>query len=176
MNEEFAPHPAIDLTSQDNVFLALEELGIAHMQHHWILKNAPDHEDAAAVAEQAKEFLEDITVLFAGGAGPERVVPNGWAGMRMGGHLRRAMPSVLTEYLTAAGDERGLESVPDEEIIRTALEAYLVSLEKVSAEDAACAARGAKLPPKDYIDFMAAWSGVFSGVADTLKLDPRFAP
>ena len=52
MTEEFAPHPAIDLMNQDNVFLALEELGIAHMQHCWILANAPEHEDAAAVAEK----------------------------------------------------------------------------------------------------------------------------
>lgn len=175
MTEEFAPHPAIDLMNQDNVFLALEELGIAHMQHCWILANAPEHEDAAAVAEQASEFLEDLTSLFVGEAGPDRVVTNGWAGLKMGGHLRRTMPTVLAARLPEAFAGQALESVPDAVIIRTALEAYLSSLEKVSTEDAAHAARGAKLPAKDYVDFMVAWSGVFSGKADALKLDPRFA-
>lgn len=174
-NEEFAPHPAIDLTSQDAVFLALEELGIAHMQHAWMAKNAPEHEDAEAVAEQAGEFFEDLSGLFSGEAGPDRVIPNGWAGMRMGEHLRRSIPSLLKQAAADAGETKPVEQLSDAAVIRLALGLYLASLEKVSALDAAFSAKGQKLPPKLYIDFMAAWSGLFCGKNDVLQLDERFA-
>lgn len=173
--QEFAPHPAVDLTNQDAVFLALEELAIAHMQHTWIQKNAPEHEDAAAVAEQAREFQEDLTAIFSGAVGEDRVVANGWAGMRLGAHLRRSVPALLEKTARAAGDERELEQIPDADLIGFALEAFLAGVDKVSALDAAYAAKGQKLPPKLYIDFMIAWSGLFSGAKSVLELDEKFA-
>ena len=76
---EFAPHAAIDLRDQNSMFLALEELGIACMQDAWIRSNDPGHKDAAAVHEQAEEFLADILMLLSTGGDESRIVQNGWA-------------------------------------------------------------------------------------------------
>lgn len=157
---EFKPHDAIDLTNQDNVFLALEELGIAHMQHVWVRENAPEHEDAAAVEAQAHEFREDLEGLFLGAGGPERVVPNGWAGTRLANHLR-----------TALADRLGFKALRDDRtVVGAALEAYLSDIEALTRLDAVKKAEGGKLDPRLYINFMAAWSGVFCGSADALSL------
>ena len=85
---EFAPHAAIDLRDQNSMFLALEELGIACMQDAWIRSNDPGHKDAAAVHEQAEEFLADILMLLSTGGDESRIVQNGWAGAELAKHLR----------------------------------------------------------------------------------------
>ena len=74
---EFAPHAAIDLRDQNSMFLALEELGIACMQDAWIRSNDPGHKDAAAVHEQAEEFLADILMLLSTGGDESRIVLGG---------------------------------------------------------------------------------------------------
>ena len=94
-----------------------------------------------------RSFFEDLTRrFFVGEAGPDRVVPNGWAGLKMAATCAARCRRLLAARLPEAFAGQALESVPDAVIIRTALEAYLSSLEKVSTEDAAHAARGAKLP------------------------------
>lgn len=154
-----APPTIIDLENQDNVFLVLEELGIAHMQSMWIRRHAPEHEDAQAVHEQAAEFLEDLIGIFLGQAGADRVKPNTWAGARLASHLAMAL---------------GLNAANDEAAIREALDRYLDDLNLLTAYEASEKAAGRTLPAKDYIDFMAGWSALFSGKANRLLLPMAF--
>ena len=126
---EFAPHAAIDLRDQNSMFLALEELGIACMQDAWIRSNQPDHKDAAAVREQAEEFMNDLQMLLSTGGDASRIIQNGWAGSELAGHLRASLrQSLLPKMMTAqglAGDAGGLS---DEAVIRLALSCYLKDL------------------------------------------------
>ncbi len=161
---EFKPHEAVDLTDQSTMFLVLEELGIAHMQDVWIKANDPANADAAQVAEQAQEFFADLCGILSGHAGPERVVPNGWAGAKLAAHLRQSAPQEAGAALS------------DEETVAQALRAYLASLDKLTAREASEKAAGRELSPKDYIDLMAAWSGLFCGLKSELKLDAAYLP
>ena len=173
-NPEFAPHVAIDLCDQNSMFLALEELGIAHMQNVWIRENDPQHKDAAAVSEQAQEFFADMLGILTTGADASRVVQNGWAGAELAAHLRTALASELRRALDKAGRSEAVETLNDAETIRLALEGYLRDVELLTARDTMEKMRGRKVPPKEYIDFMIAWSGVFSGQKTTLDLPMSF--
>lgn len=164
LDPEFKPHDAVDLTDQSTMFLVLEELGIAHMQDAWLQANDPANADAAQVAEQAREFFADLCGILCGRAGPERVVANGWAGAKLAAHLRASAPAVT-----------GAEA-SDEEAVANALRAYLASLDKLTAREAAEKAAGRELSPKDYIDLMAAWSGLFCGLKSELQLDAAYLP
>ena len=84
---EFRPHDPIDVTDQNTIFLVLEELGIAHMQHAWLSAHSPEHEDAEQVANQAKEFFLDSCAILGGHVGPDRVKPNDWAGAALANFL-----------------------------------------------------------------------------------------
>lgn len=171
---EFAPHDAIDLRDQNNVFLALEELGIAHMQHVWVRENDPRHKDAAVVAEQAEEFLADMTGLLLKGDDPARVVQNGWAGAAVAAHLRKAIASELRRKLEKTGREDAVETLSDEDTVRFSLLCYLDDVECLTARDTMEKMMGRKVPPQEYIDFMIGWSGVFCGRKDTLELPTAF--
>ena len=124
-NTEFKPHDAVDLTNQDTVFLVLEELGIAHMQHVWLKTNAPDHEDAKAVEAQAEEFFEDLCAILAGRADPSRVVANGWAGAALAAHLRRALKTEIEAKLALWANGRTVDAIDDDTTIVLALRCYL---------------------------------------------------
>ena len=171
---EFAPHDAIDLRDQNNVFLALEELGIAHMQHVWVRENDPQHKDAAVVAEQAEEFLADMTGLLLKGDDPARLVQNGWAGAAVATHLRKAIASELRRKLEKTGREDAVETLSDEDTVRLSLLCYLDDVERLTARDTMEKMMGRKVPPQEYIDFMIGWSGVFCGRKDTLELPTAF--
>ena len=158
---EFAPHAAIDLRDQNSMFLALEELGIACMQDAWIRSNDPGHKDAAAVHEQAEEFLADILMLLSTGGDESRIVQNGWAGAELAKHLRASLRQELAAETAAQGLEGGTDAMSDEVVIRLALSCYLKML-------------GRKIEPKEYIDFMIGWSGVFSGAKPSLELPMAF--
>ena len=171
---EFVPHAAIDLRDQNSMFLALEELGIAHMQDAWIRNNEPDHKDAAAVHEQAEEFLNDIAMLLSTGGDESRIVQNGWAGVELAKHLRASIKQELAAEAAAQGIEAGADEQSDEAVIRLALSCYLKDLEILTARDAHEKMMGRKVEPKEYIDFMIGWSGIFSGVKPSLELPMAF--
>ena len=173
-NTEFKPHDAVDLTNQDTVFLVLEELGIAHMQHVWLKTNAPDHEDAKAVEAQAEEFFEDPCAILAGRADPSRVVANGWAGAALAAHLRRALKTEIEAKLALWANGRTVDAIDDDTTIVLALRCYLECIEKLTALDAAEKAAGRKLPAEDYIRVMAGWSGVFSGKNEALEIPDAY--
>ena len=158
---EFAPHAAIDLRDQNSMFLALEELGIACMQDAWIRSNDPGHKDAAAVHEQAEEFLADILMLLSTGA-------------ELAKHLRASLRQELAAETAAQGLEGGTDAMSDEAVIRLALSCYLKDLELLTARDAHEKMLGRKIEPKEYIDFMIGWSGVFSGAKPSLELPMAF--
>ena len=143
---EFAPHAAIDLRDQNSMFLALEELGIACMQDAWIRSNDPGHKDAAA----------------------------GWAGAELAKHLRASLRQELAAETAAQGLEGGTDAMSDEVVIRLALSCYLKDLELLTARDAHEKMLGRKIEPKEYIDFMIGWSGVFSGAKPSLELPMAF--
>lgn len=171
---EFAPHVAIDLRDQNSMFLALEELGIAHMQDAWIRANDPTHKDAAAVHEQAEEFLTDILMLLTTGGDETRIVQNGWAGAALAAHLREALKLELRAALDAVGRTDDVATLADDETVRLAIGAYLKDLELMTARDNHEKMMGRKIAPKEYIDFMIGWSGVFCGVKTTLELPMGF--
>lgn len=171
---EFAPHAAIDLRDQNSMFLALEELGIACMQDAWIRSNDPGHKDAAAVHEQAEEFLVDILMLLSTGGDESRIVQNGWAGAELAKHLRASLRQELAAETAAQGLEGGTDAMSDEAVIRLALSCYLKDLELLTARDAHEKMLGRKIEPKEYIDFMIGWSGVFSGAKPSLELPMAF--
>ena len=173
-NTEFKPHDAVDLTNQDTVFLVLEELGIAHMQHVWLKTNAPEHEDAKAVEAQAEEFFEDLCAILAGRADPSRVVANGWAGASLAAHLRRALKKEIEAKRALWANGRTVDAIDDDTTIVLALRCYLECVEKLTALDAAEKAAGRKLPAEDYIQVMAGWSGVFSGKHETLEIPDAY--
>lgn len=168
---EFKPHDPIDVTDQNTVFLVLEELGIAHMQHAWLSTHSPDHEDAEQVAGQAREFFLDCCAILGGHVGVERVKPNDWAGAKLAAHLRASIPELIAKFAEKPAAEAG-----DEETIACALAAYMKSLDKLSAKQAEEAAAGREFGPKHYIDLMAEWSGLFCGLKDKLSLDDAFLP
>ena len=153
-NQEFAPALQPDFTNQDHVFIVLEELGIAYMQNAWIERNSPDHADAKAVKAQSEEFREDVVSLLTGKAEKSRFVDNGWAGAKLAAHLRKVSA--------------------DEEVIRRAVAMFQADLDVLMAHEEHEAMLGRKLEPKEYIDLMVAWSGVFSGVRDSLSLPTAF--
>ena len=154
-NQEFAPALQPDFTNQDHVFIVLEELGIAYM--------SPDHADAEAVKAQSEEFREDVVSLLTGKADKSRFVDNGWVGAKLAAHLRKVF-----------GEEVGTAETSDEEVIRRAVAMFLADLDVLMAHEEHEAMFGRKLEPKEYIDLMVAWSGVFSGVRDTLSLPTAF--
>jgi hypothetical protein len=51
---------------------------------------------------------------------------------------------------------------------------YLKDLELLTARDAHEKMLGRKIEPKEYIDFMIGWSGVFSGAKPSLELPMAF--
>ena len=51
---------------------------------------------------------------------------------------------------------------------------FQADLDVLMAHEAHEAALGRKLEPKEYIDLMVAWSGVFSGVRESLSLPTPF--
>ena len=159
-NQEFAPALQPDFTNQDHVFIVLEELGIAYMQNAWIERNSPDHADAKAVKAQSEEFREDVVSLL---TGKSRFVDNGWAGAKLAAHLRKVF-----------GEEVGTAETADEEVIRRAVAMFQADLDVLMAHEEHEAMLGRKLEPKEYIDLMVAWSGVFSGVRDSLSLPTAF--
>lgn len=162
-NQEFAPALQPDFTNQDHVFIVLEELGIAYMQNAWVERNSPDHADAKAVKAQSDEFREDVVSLLTGKAEKSRYVDNGWVGAKLSQHLKKVF-----------GDEVGSADASDEEVIRRAVAMFLADLDVLMAHEAHEAALGRKLEPKEYIDLMVAWSGVFSGVRESLSLPTPF--
>lgn len=162
-NQEFAPALQPDFTNQDHVFIVLEELGIAYMQNAWIERNSPDHADAEAVKAQSEEFREDVVSLLTGKADKGRFVDNGWTGAKLAAHLRKVF-----------GDEVGSAETSDEEVIRRAVAMFQADLDVLMAHEEHEAMLGRKLEPKEYIDLMVAWSGVLSGVRDTLSLPTAF--
>ena len=162
-NQEFAPALQPDFTTQDHVFIVLEELGIAYMQNAWVERNSPDHADAKAVKAQSEEFREDVVSLLTGRAEKSRYVDNGWVGAKLSQHLKKVF-----------GDEVGSADASDEEVIRRAVAMFQADLDVLMAHEAHEAALGRKLEPKEYIDLMVAWSGVFSGVRESLSLPTPF--
>lgn len=161
--DELAPALQPDFTNHDNVFLVLEELGIAYMQNAWIERNSPDHADAPAVKAQADEFRADVQDLFTGRADKSRYIDNGWVGARLAAHLRKVF----------AQDEV-MASADDDAVIGRAIGLFLADLDVLMAHEQHEAMLGRKLEPKEYIDLMVAWSGVFSGQHDTLSLPMPF--
>lgn len=160
MPQETQPaHEILDLQNQSSVFIALEELGIAHMQHVWLSKHHPTHEDGPAIAQQAQEFFEDFVAILLGKTDATRVKPNSWAGDPVADHLAVAL---------------GLEVADNESVVREALTHYLNDLTLLTERDAELQAKGEKLPPKEYIDFMAGWSALFSGAQQQLVLPEAF--
>ena len=160
-SQEFAPHPAVDLTDQNMMFLVLEELGIASIQNFWLQAHEPEHEDAARIQEQALEFLDDLTEMLANPGDGERVVDNGWTGDKLCDFLRAHLPSALN-----VGPLEGNNT----DVARFALEAYVADIKLLTDMDEQEQMMGRKLDPKIYIDFMKAWSGIFSGKDTTLEL------
>lgn len=171
---EFAPHEAIDLHDQNCMFLALEELGIAYMQDAWIRANDPTHKDAKAVHDQAEEFLSDMKMILTTGADASRIVQNGWAGAALATHLRQAIALNLKAELETLGRTDEVEALSDEETVTLALSCYLKDLELMTARDSHEKMMGRKIEPKEYIDFMIGWSGVFCGKKTTLDLPMGF--
>lgn len=165
---EFAPHAAVSLRDQSSMLLALEELGIAHMQDAWIRANEPAHPDAAAVHEQAEEFRADIMTILSGKAGEDRVVAEGWAGAALASHLRKALASEISRKGADAAQ------LSDEAVIGAALDCYLADLALLTERDTREQMMGRKVPAKEYMDFMVGWSGVMCGKADTLNLPQGF--
>ena len=162
-NQEFAPALQPDFTNQDHVFIVLEELGIAYMQNAWVERNSPDHADAKAVKAQSEEFREDVVSLLTGKAEKSRYVDNGWVGAKLSQHLKKVF-----------GDEVGSADASDEEVIRRAVAMFQADLDVLMAHEEHEAMLGRKLEPKEYIDLMVAWSGVFSGVRESLSLPTPF--
>ena len=162
-NQEFAPALQPDFTNQDHVFIVLEELGIAYMQNAWVERNSPDHADAKAGKAQSDEFREDVVSLLTGKAEKSRYVDNGWVGAKLSQHFKKVF-----------GDEVGSADASDEEVIRRAVAMFQADLDVLMAHEAHEAALGRKLEPKEYIDLMVAWSGVFSGVRESLSLPTPF--
>ena len=74
----------------------------------------------------------------------------------------------------ARGLEGGADAMSDEAVIRLALSCYLKDLELLTARDAHEKMLGRKIEPKEYIDFMIGWSGVFSGAKPSLELPMAF--
>lgn len=172
LDPSLRPHEAIDLTEQNAVFLLLEELGVAHMQHAWVAEHEPTNEDLAALAAQAREFFADSCAILMGQAAQDRVKPNDWAGARLADHLRSALSAEVTHFA-----ETPAEEASDDAVVAASLAAYLTSLDKLSALQASEAAAGREFGPKHYIDMMAVWSGIFSGKKpDLSELDPRLLP
>ncbi len=167
---EFRPHDPIDLQDQNTIFLALEELGVAHMQHHWVSVHCPENGDLPLLKEQAAEFFEDLAGIFMGRAGEDRVKKTGWAGEKLAAHLLGALPAgMLARYGAAQG-------AGTEDVVRAALRAYGASLDKISDKLDREREAGAKLNPKVYIDLMAMWSGVFSGLKGAFSLPEDLMP
>lgn len=73
----------------------------------WIRSNDPGHKDAAAVHEQAEEFLADILMLLSTGGDESRIVQNGWAGAELAKHLRASLRQELAAETAAQGLEGG---------------------------------------------------------------------
>ena len=173
-DQAFAPHAAVDLTDQNSMLLALEELGIAHMQNIWVQEHDPNHKDADALAAQAEEFSSDMLELLSVGNDPTRVVQNGWAGAALARHLRTALAVELADFLTKHGKTTPLEEISDNEVIEYALERYLEDVELLTKRDTEEKNKGRKVPAQEYMGFMIAWSGVFSGHKDRLWLPKKF--
>lgn len=172
LDPSLKPHEAIDLTDQNMIFLLLEELGVAHMQHAWVSEHEPKNPDLTALAAQAWEFFIDSCGILMGRAGADRVKPNDWAGARLADHLRSAIGAEVTHFAQTPAEEAS-----DEAVIASALTAYLKSLDKLTALQQAEAAAGREFGPKHYIDMMAVWSGVFAGTkSDLSELDARLLP
>lgn len=160
-NEEFAPALCVDFKNQDHVFLILEELGVAHMQFVWVRDHDPDHADAAEVQAQAREFFDDIVSLLSGEGDASRYVDNGWVGRALAAHL-------------ASGLDLDTESSP-REVVGRAVSMYLTDLETLMQHEAHEKMLGRQLAPKEYVDLMIAWSGLFCGKKETLELPVAFA-
>ena len=112
---------------------------------------------------QSEEFREDVVSLLTGKAEKSRYVDNGWVGAKLAQHLKKVF-----------GDEVGSADASDEEVIRRAVAMFQADLDVLMAHEAHEAALGRKLEPKEYIDLMVAWSGVFSGVRESLSLPTPF--
>ncbi|MDO5531736.1 hypothetical protein [Sutterella sp.] len=161
---EVAPSGPVDLTDQSTVFLVLEELGIAHMQNDWLAANAPGSDDAAAAAEQEKEFFEDLCDMLLGKSAPERVVQNDWAGERLVAHLCKGIPQVLQR------DAIDPETADPRQIVVCVLREYEKTLTQLTTALEKRKAAGEEPSAAEYINFMVAWSGFLSGKAPTLSL------
>lgn len=173
---EVRPYGVVDLTDQSTMLLVLEELGIAHLQDEWLRTHTPEAPDAAQAAEQHKEFFEDLCAILEGKAGPDRVEPNGWAGVRFAEHLRAAMPEVLARALAEAGKESDPSRASDHDVVAAALQAFEASLSRLSLHQEKIKTEGAQADPAEYIQLMIGWSGVFSGKAESLKLSDLYMP
>ncbi len=156
--DEFKPMPALDFTDQSVMLMALEELGIATMQNVWMQTHNPEHEDAAAIAEQAGTFLLDLTTLLSQSADGVRAIDNGWTGPKLVAHVKAAL---ATEGLSQAED--------DETTIAQALALYIDDLKVLVAFDQHEKTMSRETDPKLYIDLMRAWSGIFSGHESSLE-------
>ena len=98
----------------------------------------------------------------------------GWAGAELAKHLRASLRQELAAETAAQGLEGGTDAMSDEVVIRLALSCYLKDLELLTARDAHEKMLGRKIEPKEYIDFMIGWSGVFSGAKPSLELPMAF--
>jgi hypothetical protein len=168
-DQQFAPHDPVDFRNQNTMFLVLEEFGIACMQDDWIRKNDPQNKDAEAVHRQAEEFFEDLHSLLLDGD-IRRVIANGWTGAAIAAHLKKALAPELEASLRTEGSQQSAAELSDSDVIGRALTLYKDELKLFAALDAHEKAEGRKVPPKVYIDFMVAWSGVFSGKNASLVL------
>ncbi|MFR6358732.1 MAG: hypothetical protein ACLUNV_03420 [Sutterella wadsworthensis] len=97
----------------------------------------PGHKDAAAVHEQAEEFLADILMLLSTGGDESRIVQNGWAGAELAKHLRASLRQELAAETAAQGLEGGTDAMSDEAVIRLALS--LLSQGPRASDGARCA-------------------------------------
>jgi hypothetical protein len=168
-DQQFAPHDPVDFRNQNTMFLVLEEFGIACMQDDWIRKNDPQNKDAEAGHRQAKEFFDDLHSLLLDGD-IRRVIANGWTGVAIAAHLKKALAPELEEALHSEGSQQSVAELSDSDVIARALSLYRDDLRRFATLDAHEKAAGRKVPPKVYIDFMVAWSGVFSGKNASLVL------
>ena len=95
-------------------------------------------------------------------------------GAELAKHLRASLRQELAAETAAQGLEGGTDAMSDEAVIRLALSCYLKDLELLTARDAHEKMLGRKIEPKEYIDFMIGWSGVFSGAKPSLELPMAF--
>ena len=113
-------------------------------------------------------------MLLSTGGDESRIVQNGWAGAELAKHLRASLRQELAAETAAQGLQGGTDAMSDEVVIRLALSCYLKDLELLTARDAHEKMLGRKIEPKEYIDFMIGWSGVFSGAKPSLELPMAF--